>query len=524
MTAPRRFPALAVAAVLAGSLLAGSVTLVYPFGRDQGIHAHIADAVLSGRTLYRDVFNVKPPLTTAVHGLALVLFGRTMSAIRILDLLWLAATALALFFLLRRLLGRDWPAAGAGLFLSVAYAVLGYWHTAQTDGWLNLPLALALVLAWAGLKGKRAVAWLGFGALVGVAALLKYTVALLAPLVFLVALVEFRREPRRLLRATLLAGAGFAAVIAACVALLALAGALPAFIESQFGLMPSYTKLVRTEGAAGPLAMFVRMLLRTPSLVVTGIALALGLAGLVVGLLADRARRTALLLLAAWLVTAFVSTYAQGKFFVYHYLPLLPVASALAAFALAALLDRLRAPGWARAAVLCAGLAAAALVSRWPARARDLVRAAGSRAALEEYWRSPRHDSGRDFSLRANLALADWLRAATDPGTTVFIWGYEPMVYFLARRPAVTRFIYTFPLIVNWQTGRFRDELVAQFVARPADVFVVEHDDATPWVTGHDKDSFETLMDFPALRDYVAAHYEPEVRVGRFDVYRRTAD
>ncbi|MFO7650743.1 MAG: glycosyltransferase family 39 protein, partial [bacterium] len=463
-------------------------------------------------------------LTSVVHGLALALFGRTMTAIRILDLLWLAATALALFFLLRRLLQSDWPATLAALLLPVVYSVLGYWHTAQTDGWLNLPLALALLCAWAGLRSKSGAGWLGFGALVGVAALLKYTVALLAPLVFLVALVEFRREPRRLLRATLLAAAGFAGVIGACVALLAVSGALPAFIESQFGLMPSYTKLTRTAGSSGPVAMFLKTLFTNPSLVATGILLALGSVGLAVGLVADRTRRTALLLVAAWLVTAFVSTYAQGKFFAYHYLPLLPVAATAAAYALLAPVSRRRAGTGLRLGLALAAIAAVVLISRWPARAGDALSVAGSRAALEEYWRSPRHDSGRDFSLRANLALSDYLRQTTQPATTIYLWGYEPMVYFLARRPTVTRFLYNFPLIVNWQTGRFRDELIAQYTAHPADVFIVEHEDATPWVTGHDKDSFETLMEFDALRDYVAEHYLPDTRIGRFDVYRRAVD
>lgn len=522
--AARRSALLPVIVVLAGSLLLGSVMLVYPFGRDQGIHAYIGDAMLSGKVVYRDVFNVKPPLTTVVHALALLLFGRTMTAIRILDLLWLAANALALFVLLRRLFSRDWLAAGAALLLPVIYSVLGYWHTAQTDGWLNLPVVLALLSAWTGLRRRRFTDWLAFGALVGVATLLKYTVALLAPLVLVVALVEFRRDLRRLVAAVLLSAAGFAAMVGVSALLLWLFGAMPAFIESQFGLMPSYTKLTRTAGTSGPVAMFLKMLFTTPSLLATGILLVLGTLGLAGGLAFDRARRVPLLLIAAWLVTAFVSTYAQGKFFQYHYLPLLPVAAALGAYALGAPLGRFRLPRWSGAVVFAAAGIAALLVSRWPARAGDLLAFGGDREALESYWRSPRHDSGRDFSLRANLTLADYLRQTTLPTNTVYVWGYEPMIYFLARRPSVTRFLYNFPLIVNWQTGRFRDELVAEYTARPADVFIVEHDDATPWVTGHDKDSFETLMQFPALRDFVAENYVADTRIGRFDVYRRAVD
>src|SRR5262245_50224639 len=76
-----------VAAVVAVCLFLGMPSLLFPFGRDQAEYACTADAALHGKVIYRDVFCVKPPLTPAVHGLALLAFGRSMASIRILDLL-----------------------------------------------------------------------------------------------------------------------------------------------------------------------------------------------------------------------------------------------------------------------------------------------------------------------------------------------------------------------------------------------------------------------------------------------------
>lgn len=61
-------------------LLLGSPSLTYPFGRDQGEYAVLAIEEMAGRVIYRDVFNVKPPMTHWLHALALLVFGRSMLA------------------------------------------------------------------------------------------------------------------------------------------------------------------------------------------------------------------------------------------------------------------------------------------------------------------------------------------------------------------------------------------------------------------------------------------------------------
>jgi hypothetical protein len=53
----RRFLGWSLLPVILATLLFGSVSLIFPFGRDQGIHAFIADSALRGKTVYRDVFS-----------------------------------------------------------------------------------------------------------------------------------------------------------------------------------------------------------------------------------------------------------------------------------------------------------------------------------------------------------------------------------------------------------------------------------------------------------------------------------
>ena len=71
MGADERQPGFGAAYLVAalGVLVLGAYTAFEPFGRDQGIHSPIAYAWGEGLTPYRDVFNIKPPMTTAMHRL-----------------------------------------------------------------------------------------------------------------------------------------------------------------------------------------------------------------------------------------------------------------------------------------------------------------------------------------------------------------------------------------------------------------------------------------------------------------------
>jgi hypothetical protein len=525
--------------VALATLLFGSVSLIFPFGRDQGIHAFIADSALHGKTVYRDVFNIKPPLTTGVHAFALLLFGHSMTAIRLLDLLWTLATAIVLAAFAARLFRSRWAGAVAGTLYPLLYYLFGYWHTAQTDGWLNLPLAAAFLLVILRFDiwylhsdiSVRPGSFFWPGLLLAAATLLKYTAVLALPLLVLFLLLHSSLfTPHSSfsvrLRSVLWLCLGFCAGIAACGLVLLLAGALPAFFESQFGLMPSYVTLGAAES---PLVRFFHQTVGTPCLRNVGI---IGLVGLIATLVVFVLRRRSafctlasgfwprLLLTAAWLVTALVSVFAQGKFFEYHYLPLLGVTCVLAAGLVALLAPALR-----RLPVIVnvlLGVAVAAGLTHaagWRSSSfTTLAEIATGRASLRAYWDSSAHDSGTDFSLREDLALADYIAAKTAPNDRVFIWGYEPLVYFVARRWPVSRFEYNFPLVVSWHTADFRRELLSALESDPPRLLVVAHGDQTPWVMGHDKDSYQDLLDFPELCDFINRDYIFETRVERFDV------
>src|SRR5665213_3304078 len=73
--------------LLLAALLFGSVTLTYPFSRDQGLFCYVGREWLErGSIPYRDVFEQKTPLIFFVHALLTALTGENMWSIRAAEL------------------------------------------------------------------------------------------------------------------------------------------------------------------------------------------------------------------------------------------------------------------------------------------------------------------------------------------------------------------------------------------------------------------------------------------------------
>jgi len=163
----------------------------------------------------------------------------------------------------------------------------------------------------------------------------------------------------------------------------------------------------------------------------------------------------------------------------------------------------------------------------YPARFARVVGLVAEGQSLRDYWNTGQFDywetgesDSPGFSLGGQLALVDYLQGQTDPTDTLFIWGSESLVYFLADRCIVSRHIHVYALASVWAAPEWRRELIDELLASPPVVFVVVHNDHNPYGLGHDKDSYATFLEFTALHEFVDRCYEFEAQVDRFDVYR----
>lgn len=119
-------------------------TLWWPMGRDQGSFAMGGEIVAAGGRPYLDAWEQKGPASQATFALAHLMFGRNMWGIRVLDLLGLVVTAALVWRFLFKF--ENVLAAHSGTLLwCFAYLNLGYWCTAQPDGWAAMFLLMGLL-------------------------------------------------------------------------------------------------------------------------------------------------------------------------------------------------------------------------------------------------------------------------------------------------------------------------------------------------------------------------------------------
>jgi len=512
------------------------ILLTFRYGRDQGIYAVVGDVVLSGGAPYRDAWDFKPPFIYFIYAGARGLFGPGMIAIRLVEALGLVSLVIAFAVLSRRFVG-NWRAGLVGATLAVFLHVkLEFWHTAQPESFGGIIVAWAIVCSTYVAQGasresrfRQYGAWFGTGALYTIAALLKPPLGggFVISLGFVLAQQRRMLAPaertRGLLGVCAAFGLGAAAILGAMLSFFAFKGSLAELYETFFVFTPEYTGLgFEPSKLPAFLADAVRQGVTGFSfLVPLGLAFLAGLSSR-----GDRAVSCILQVLGV-VAIQLLGVAMQAKFFDYHYGASLPLLSLLAGWGLWKLWERVFTdPFRVAATVLLVGLlvhdapkqptpAEGSTEAKLYARTQLLL---GNRSSAVLDWL---HSKG-DVSFGANVEMARWLRDNTDDDDTVFIWGFEPMVYDLAGRRFASRYIYNVPQRLEWPgSNAARAELMSDLHRNQPDVVLVTRGDVFTHVTGDRRDSFAMLDEFDELGHFLDVGYRFDGNIQDFMIYTR---
>jgi len=164
-----------------------------PLGIDQGLWASAVKGLERGQHLYVDVWEQRPPGIFLAYWAGFSILGWTPATVVLLDVLSVAITTLALYWLANRLAGRF-----AGAMTSAMYAVLtmpaflygqgGFLERSVSETFIVACVALAAVCATRYRERESPVAALGIGVWIGAAILFKPNAALYFPVLLLWAL------------------------------------------------------------------------------------------------------------------------------------------------------------------------------------------------------------------------------------------------------------------------------------------------------------------------------------------------
>jgi hypothetical protein len=423
-----------------------------PLERDEGGYAYIAWRMTQGETPYLDWFDQKPPGIFAVYRVALSLADDSIVAIRAVAAVFSAVSSIALFYLVRALLG-----VGAGLMSSLLLAFLLadpmiQGSIANTELFMLPGIIVATWLVLRAIDSEKTpiAASLAAGLSIGIAITFKQVAVLNVPF-FLLAFGLRARGPDRWRHIAAFAawmGVGVALVWIPILAWLQLRGALGAAIEATLLHNLSYA-------GALPLSRRLELLISygAPLLPSQGVAWVLAALGLM-GLTCKKNRFPALFL-GGWAIANAVGVSASGHYFPHYFQQLLPMIAALAGAAILIGRPNREPSRWRVAVIGCMAFGPLVLtaLSFWTLSPADAIRSIYPHNSFD-----------------AMPAIASEIESITDADDAVFVFGTEPELLFYAQRTSATRYIYLFPLFGTFPDARERQQGVIDEIssARPA--------------------------------------------------------
>lgn len=508
------------AVVLGVCALVLAPTLAYRVGVDQGVFAYMGAALLRGDWPYMHTWEADFPGLMFLQAAEIALFGKSIVMFRLFDILFQLGNAFFVFRIATRLSGRTGAMVAAVLYCLI-YQDYGPWNTAQREGF-----GMLFVLAgfWTYLTADRRSPWLtaaivGLG--MGFAVTIKPTILALA-LFYAPLITELRT--RRAAAIASVAALCLVAPAAAFVAAFWAKGGLTQLYEACVSYQPIYT--ARLRGHEPLMTYWIQKLGRLGR---NAVVLPIVYAPFLLGGTARRER------LMVWLgfSGSVYSVFVQGTFAGYHYLPGMALGAILVGDLFATI------SGW-----ILPKVSVPAVVRRLPVQlvlAQLLLAAAAlfymreapiTRFVTLQFLRPPVANEFRNntvFDFTESYDVAAYLRERTQVNEPVQVWGYESLVYYLADRPAASRFQMTHPLVMRVPGGeltpmqqRWRAEFVADIKRRrPAYVAVVREDNW--WWAPEEQTSEQLLVDFPEWKNVIERDYAIDTTIGRFLIYRRTS-
>lgn len=520
-------------ASLAFAFLWALPNMTFPIGRDQALYCVIADGVLHGQRPYVDLWDNRPPTTFLAFLPIVKIFGHAMWSMGAVDILWLLAMSCFIFRFAERSMGPVAAALAVGVN-AVWHSAAGYTHALVPSTFVIFFVFAALFMVWN--EGPRtSLRHFAAGTMMALAFWATFNSLAFLPMLLVFPYMDFRgldQAPPSLKfsislrawwpRAAALA-AGFAAASLAVVAHLWIVGSWAEFLNINFQVMPVYARLPleRTE------EYWLWAIVQTNS--VTG---QMTLLVLIAALLTASHYRELRILAPVFLGAAlgFFSAAAQIRFHAYYFETAYPFFAMVWGYmgvrvfeSFRRLARDCREKGWRVASPLVWGI----FVNIVAWFAVDLTLAGHARFKLfGEWWCDPTRTytaypwpNTREH-LKGEFGVIRFLRAESSPQDKVFIWGTQPVIYFLSERQSPTRFISNLGLISPWGPRAWQEELIRDLKKSPPKFLIVVRKDAIPSVSYTHRDSERFLEVFPELDGFIRGSYQPEQTIENFVVYR----
>jgi len=507
--------------------LALLTSIFWPMGRDQGIFAWVGDVINKGGTPYINAWEQKGPGAHYTFAISQYLFGNAQWGIRVLDAALLLIALAATWSIVRRTINKTF-AHFATLLLLFQYFGLGFWHTAQPDGWASM----LIIIAFAALLYKRN-AWLliSVGLLLGLATSYKFLyAAFILPCAYLIWASDDNASSREKLFSIFVVLGGFTVTTAVILAWLNYHHALGEYWNIQFGFNRTNHQHANGHSLIERLGPLICFILRF------GIGVPFLLWGLVSALLGNPQNKAAS---KAFLFSGLVGAgivLLQNKYFPYHWMPVffpLIFFTILGVHSFSVILSNnfrgdsrmaFIAESWISLALLVimldkANLAGHQYIESIPQVFKTLAQRDFSDA---RFLQTGDYCCG-DFSFQAEYRVSKYIHDKTAPADYVLVWTFDPLINYLSNRESPSRFALNYPLIANTNSETcksYRREFMDAIMRNPPLYIVTSDADKNSLMQETSK---QYLLHFIELNSIFSKQFELETVIDKFEIWRRKA-
>ncbi len=418
-------------------------TLFIPLIDDEETFAVIGRILLHGGLPYIDVVDNKPPLLYYWYALWLGLFGDGNTlALHLIGMAWVGLTCFFIFFI-----GRRASNERAGYFAALAYAIF---TTTFIPSYIALHASLILALpltigVWALIQwhdSNRPLWMMLSGLCCGAAVFFKFQAIIQLPFVMWAIYYLYFRNLNRNLASLIFASlsflAGVAAVGTVILGFLHHHHILRAFYDVTWHASMTYMKEGESAGDfwgrfAGHVGGYVAATF--PLWIALGVLLTRRFSRYLSGTPYKRPMPT---WIWGWFLFSVPAVFAGGRFYGHYFIQLLPPICIMAGVAF----------------------------DRWWDRGRThRVALATTLAVLAIGWMAPRiwfqefADRFDIQNLRVEQDVGRYIERHSPEGSTLFVWGVDPSIYFFANRAPATRFLWSdglvgrLPGVIETQSG-----------------------------------------------------------------------
>jgi 4-amino-4-deoxy-L-arabinose transferase-like glycosyltransferase len=487
--------------------------LAYPFIWDQAVFANIAEAMARGGVVYRDGWEHKPPGVYYVYALAFSLLGRDYWPVRLLEILAIGAAGAGLARVGIRWFGSVWAGIVSAVALPALYLLFGQ-NTAQPESF-QIPLIAWAMALWP-LEGERErlrTRAFASALLISAAAMFKTPAVTFGFALLLDRLAQDWKEPtwKQKFASTGIVAAGLASLPAAVFAYYSARGAFVEVWDALVVFPLHYNRWAGSRPLSAHLSFaegWVESLLPWTALILVGLAIARGLL----------LRRTSTVRWAGWMAAAAADVAMQGTYHNYVHLALLvPLSLGLGLILMRG--EPVAEPAawriWIDRAFRVAGPVALVLAAIPYGHALSFVRHPFGRIA-----RVPYRDDVPPAPLQEGRPpdVVTYIRSQTKPDDRLFVWGDEPLLYFLCNRPMAGPYSHLLVMIPPWGGAERLYPLIARLGAEKPRVIVVCSGQSW-WSPTMGPRQF--LDAFPDMRQFLRDDYEKTASLEGHDVWRR---